>query len=121
MNKLCTDSPSYSQLYRRLPWFEYTILKPMYENELRFESDQRIAEFRQPVLIMHAEDDIVVPFHLGYELYRTAVSTRGKSWGPVQFHRFDESGNWGHKFIVRSPDFPKIIQDFFNTFRDETY
>lgn len=93
----------------------------MYDNKLRFESDQHIAEFRQPVLIMHAEDDNVVPFHLGYKLYRTALETRGKGWGPVQFHRFDEVERCGHKFIVRSPDFPKIIQNFFSTYRDETY
>lgn len=93
----------------------------MYDNKLRFESDQHIAEFRQPVLIMHAEDDRVVPFHLGYKLYRTALDTRGKSWGPVQFHRFDETGHFGHKFIVRSSEFPEIVQNFFNTYRDETY
>lgn len=40
----------------------------MYANELRFESDQHIAEFRQPVLILHAEDDHVVPFNLGYKV-----------------------------------------------------
>ncbi len=93
----------------------------MYKNQLRFESDQHIAEFRQPVMIMHAEDDHVVPFHLGYKLYRTALETRGKSWGPVEFHRFDSSGHYGHKFIVRAPNFPDIIQNFFNTYRDETY
>ena len=40
----------------------------MYKNKLRFESDQHIAEFRQPVLILHAEDDLVVPFELGYKV-----------------------------------------------------
>lgn len=111
----------FSKLYRNLPWFEYSIINPMYDNKLRFESDQHIAEFRQPVLIMHAEDDVVVPFALGYKLYRTALETRGKSWGPVQFHRFDESGHYGHKFIVRSPYFPEIVQNFFKTYRDETF
>lgn len=56
------------QLYRHLPWFDYTVSRPMYNNMLRFESDQHIAEFRQPVLILHAEDDLVVPFDLGYKV-----------------------------------------------------
>lgn len=57
-----------SQLYRHLPWFDYTIAQPMHSNFLRFESDKHIAEFRQPVLILHAEDDLVVPFNLGYKV-----------------------------------------------------
>ena len=56
------------QFFRNLPWFDMFISRPMYDNNLRFESDQHIAEFRQPVLILHAEDDVVVPFHLGYKV-----------------------------------------------------
>lgn len=58
-----------SKLFRNLPWFNYMVAQPMYSNFLRFESDQHIAEFRQPVLILHAEDDMVVPFHLGYKVF----------------------------------------------------
>lgn len=57
-----------SKLFRNLPWFDYTIARPMHANRLRFESDQHIAEFRQPVMILHAEDDMVVPFKLGYKV-----------------------------------------------------
>lgn len=57
-----------SRLFRNLPWFDYTIARPMYSNHLRFESDEHIAEFRQPVMIMHAEDDMVIPFELGYKV-----------------------------------------------------
>lgn len=93
----------------------------MYENELRFESDQHIAEFRQPVCIVHAEDDVVVPFKLGYQLYRAALDTRGKSWGPVEFHRFDKSFHYGHKYIVRAPNYPDILKLFYDTYREETF
>ncbi|CAO1414936.1 unnamed protein product [Diamesa tonsa] len=111
----------FSWLYRHLPWFNYTILKPIHDNGFRFESDQHIAEFRAPVLILHAEDDRVVPFHLGYALYRSALETRQKSWGPVQFHRFDGNGKYGHKFIVHAKNFSTIIQLFFDTYQNETY
>lgn len=57
-----------SKLFRHLPWFNYTITDPMYENHLRFESDKHIAEFRQPIIIVHAEDDLVVPFKLGFNV-----------------------------------------------------
>lgn len=57
-----------SRMFRNLPWFEYMIARPLHSSHLRFESDQHISEFRQPVLIMHAEDDLVIPFDLGYKV-----------------------------------------------------
>lgn len=58
----------FARFFKRLPWFNYTIGNPMYNNELRFESDKHIATFKQPVMILHAEDDLVVPFKLGYKV-----------------------------------------------------
>lgn len=56
----------FSRFFRHLPWFDYTITEPMFENNLRFESDKHIATFPQPIMILHAEDDIVVPYKLGH-------------------------------------------------------
>lgn len=58
----------FARIFKRLPWFKYTIADPMYANDLRFESDKHIAVFHQPVMILHAEDDLVVPFKLGYKV-----------------------------------------------------
>lgn len=107
------------QLFRHLPWFETTILKPIYDNNFRFESDQHISEFRTPVMILHSENDRVIPFELGYQLYRSALETRGKAWGPVEFHRFE--GKYGHKFIVKSNNFAGTIDQFIRRYRDATY
>lgn len=102
-----------------MPWFETTILKPIYDNGFRFESDQHISEFRAPVMIMHAENDRVIPYELGYQLYRCARETRGKSWGPAEFHRFE--GKYGHKFIVKSKIFPQTIDQFIRRYKGESY
>lgn len=93
----------------------------MYSNSLRFESDQHISEFRQPIMILHAEDDYVVPFQLGYQLYRIALDTRGKSWGPVEFHRFEASHHYGHKYIVHAPELPELVKNFVSTYRNEVF
>lgn len=58
----------FARIYRSLPWFEFTIVNPMYENHLTFESDRWIGKVKEPVMILHAEDDRVVPFHLGYKV-----------------------------------------------------
>lgn len=58
----------FSRFFRHLPWFNFTIVDPMYENYLRFESNKHIATFPQPVMILHAEDDLVVPYKLGHRV-----------------------------------------------------
>lgn len=68
---------------------------------------------------MHAENDNVIPFELGYQLYRSALETRGKSWGPTEFHRFE--GKFGHKFIVKAKKFPDTIDQFIKRYTNETY
>lgn len=111
----------FSRFFRHLPWFNYTIVDPMYENNLRFESDNHIATFPQPIMILHAEDDIVVPYKLGHQLYLSALDKRQKSWGPVEFHRFDAGSGYGHKFICRAPELPDIVNTFIETYGNERY
>lgn len=54
-----------AQAFKHLPWFNWMIVQPYYENNLRFESDKHIGNIKCPVMILHAEDDNVVPFILG--------------------------------------------------------
>ncbi|KAL5287169.1 ABHD12B family protein [Megaselia abdita] len=109
----------FAKPFKNLPWFDLTIANPMHTNSLRFESDKYISQYRQPVYIMHAEDDYVIPFHLGYKLYRTALDTRNKTWGQTYFKRFDESFHYGHKFICRAPELPALITKFVDTYKNE--
>lgn len=63
----------FAKLFRNLPWFNYTIVDPMFHNNLRFESDKHICSFPQPVTILHAEDDLVVPYKLGYKVMENVL------------------------------------------------
>jgi pimeloyl-ACP methyl ester carboxylesterase len=38
---------------------------PVGENRLLFETDKHLGIIKSPVLILHAEDDMVVPYQLG--------------------------------------------------------
>lgn len=111
----------FSRPFRSLPWFDFMISQPMFKNNLRFESDKHIYEFPQPVMIVHAEDDVVVPFHLGYQLYRIALEKRNRSWGPVEFHRFERSHGYGHKYLCRAPEIPKLVKGFVDNYHDAVY
>ncbi|KAM8714096.1 hypothetical protein ACLKA7_014275 [Drosophila subpalustris] len=111
----------FSRPFRHLPWYDFTISQPMYDNRLRFESDKHVQEFPQPIMIIHAEDDVVVPFHLGYRLYRIALDKRSRSWGPVEFHRFDGVHRYGHKYLCRAPEIPRLVQNFVENYRNAIY
>lgn len=51
----------------------------------------------------------------------SALETRQKSWGPVEFHRFDADSSYGHKFICRAPELPDILNKFFESYGNEHY
>ncbi|CAH1989387.1 unnamed protein product [Acanthoscelides obtectus] len=54
-----------ARLFKNLPWFTYTVIEPMQENGFLFQTDKHICKVNAPVMILHAEDDHVVPFKLG--------------------------------------------------------
>ncbi|XP_063701231.1 lysophosphatidylserine lipase ABHD12 isoform X2 [Culicoides brevitarsis] len=108
----------FARAYKYLPWFEFTIVNPMFQNQLTFDSDERVAEIKLPIMILHAEDDRVVPFRLGYKLYRTALKTRPKNFAPIEFYRFAASHGYGHRWICRAPELPSIVNGFFDKYED---
>ena len=53
------------QVFRKMPKFDWLFLEPLSKNGIEFKSDEHIAHINVPVLILHAKDDLVVPFILG--------------------------------------------------------
>lgn len=106
-----TEHP-FSKLYRYFPWFEFFFVDPVGENQLLFETDKHLGIIKSPVLLLHAEDDMVVPYQLGKRLYNTAIQIRPKDAGPIKFVTFDKSHKCGHKYICRSPALPPVIKGF---------
>lgn len=83
----------------------------MYENGLKFQSDRHLVKVKAPILILHAEDDIVIPIKLGLKLYETVLSSRqGKS--PIKFIKFDKNQHFGHKFIYKDESLSNKIEEF---------
>lgn len=99
-------------------------------NNLAFDSDVHIANINCPILILHAQDDKVVPLVLGkkvnlilifqklnyinllefIQLYEAALNKRAIHWPHPQFIEFHGSFEYGHKFICQAPELPSIIQ-----------
>ncbi|XP_057320141.1 lysophosphatidylserine lipase ABHD12 isoform X1 [Microplitis mediator] len=102
----------FAQVFKHLPWFDWIIVQPFYGNNLRFESDKHTANIKCPIMILHAEDDSVVPFNLGEKLYEETLKSHGNDTEQIQMVRINASLELGHKYICRYKPLPSIIEHF---------
>nr|CAD7394322.1 unnamed protein product [Timema cristinae] len=100
-------------VFRFLPWFDFCFADSVGENNLLFETDKHLRNIRSRVLILHAEDDKVIPFKLAKKLYESTVQGRSPHFGKVKFVKFEGKWGHGHKWICRSPDLPNVIRYLF--------
>ncbi|CAL4058670.1 unnamed protein product [Meganyctiphanes norvegica] len=103
-----------TSIFRKMPKFEWLFLTPLSSNGIDFRSDEHIAHINTPILILHAEDDLVVPYMLGHKLYEVAKKIRPKDADLIQFKGFESKHGYAHKFIYMAPELPQIIRQFFN-------
>ncbi|XP_019872114.1 lysophosphatidylserine lipase ABHD12 isoform X2 [Aethina tumida] len=106
--------------FRGLPWFSFTVIEPMQQNNFVFKTDVHICHVDLPVIILHAEDDRVVPYKLGYKLYRAAKQCKSERVGSIEFHTFEAKRNYGHKYIYKDEDLSDIIGGFVKKAISET-
>ena len=101
--------------YRSLPCFESVFLDSISVNNIYFQSDVSIHSVKTSLLILHAEDDLVVPYVLGKKLYGVARRQRPINGKPIIFESFNASYGYGHKLIFKAPELTSIFQNFVNT------
>lgn len=99
-----------SFLWRKMPWFKWFFTGTLTKNDVGFQSDQRIGSIYIPILIMHAKDDLVVPYMLGERLYQAALAKRPLDAKPVNFVSFEAELGLAHVFIYSAPETPSIIE-----------
>lgn len=102
----------FAQVFKFLPWFESCFVWPLYQNGLKFDTDENASKILAPVVILHAEDDRIVPFYLGERLYHTLQSRRSKDSLGVNFVRYAAEHGYGHKYIYKDPSLPDTIRNF---------
>ncbi|NXM64200.1 AB12B protein, partial [Illadopsis cleaveri] len=102
-----------TKIYRQFPGFEYLILDSMARAGMFFPSDENVKVLSCPLLILHAEDDWVLPPKLGRQLYETAREAY-KDKSKVKFIIFPEKLGLGHDYISFNPELPDLVKDFLN-------
>ncbi|XP_032685756.1 lysophosphatidylserine lipase ABHD12 isoform X2 [Odontomachus brunneus] len=106
-----TEHP-FALIFKHLPWFHWIIVEPFYKNNLRFESDKHIGKIECPIMILHAEDDGVIPLSLAEKLYQAAMNSSGNDTDRIQMIKINSSYGLGHKYICRYKELPGIIKTF---------
>ncbi|KAK4824333.1 hypothetical protein QYF61_013608 [Mycteria americana] len=102
--------PSGMAIYRYFPGFDWFFLDPITTSGIKFANDENVKYISCSLLILHAEDDPVVPFHLGKKLYNIAATSRSFRDYKVQFVPFHTDLGYRHKYIYRSPELPRILR-----------
>ncbi|KPJ13802.1 Monoacylglycerol lipase ABHD12 [Papilio machaon] len=98
-----------------LPYFESAFVDPFRADccEHAFVSDVHLTRVRSlPILLLHAKDDIVVPYVVGKKLYKSILESRTEGDAVVKMHAYDSKHNLGHKWICNAPDLPDVIRNF---------
>lgn len=108
----------FAMVYKRLPYFESFIVEPLLSTpDTSIDPSSKVGLIQTPVMILHAEDDAIVPFDLGYKLYQKFEESReqksdGDGQSNVKFVRFGFDREYGHKAIFKDKDLPSIIKSF---------
>ncbi|KAM4607779.1 lysophosphatidylserine lipase ABHD12-like isoform 2-T2 [Polymixia lowei] len=100
----------FAWFYCRFPGFEYFFLDTMAENKIIFSNDDNLKKMRSPLLILHAEDDHIVPVHMAQQLYQIAQSVQN----PERVNMVSFTGSLGylHNGLYKDHNLPGIIERF---------
>ncbi|KAG9481116.1 protein ABHD12B [Eleutherodactylus coqui] len=102
----------FGKIYHIFPGFEYFFLDAMARDNLVFPNDENIKMLRSPLLILHAEDDHVVPSSMGKELHKIAVNSRYPK--DVKLVLYPPELGYKHKYIYKDPKLGKTLWGFLN-------
>lgn len=97
---------------RILPWYSWILPEAVKKADVQFPSDLNILQVREPIMILHAEDDLVVSHDLGKKLYEISL-LRG-SQSKAKFVTFPSSEGFGHKYIYKYSDLVPSLMNFLN-------
>ncbi|XP_066260144.1 lysophosphatidylserine lipase ABHD12-like [Euwallacea similis] len=100
------------KIFSWLAYFDQTILTPLEKNGFHFRSKDNVVPIDCPIMILHAEDDFVIPYFLGENLANIAKENRQAEQGDLVFHGISSDYGFGHNNIVFHPNIGGFIQDF---------
>ena len=100
-----------SALIKPHPLCDWGFMGGFARQQLYFKTDENLLHVKVPILIVHGEDDIIVPYKLGRKLYDTVMAANSEL--DIEFVTIDGKFNYGHKHLWKAPELPGIIVSFY--------
>ncbi|XP_077395464.1 lysophosphatidylserine lipase ABHD12-like [Festucalex cinctus] len=110
-----------AKMYTFLPGFELFLWNTLEMNKLLFANEDNLKVLTCPLLILHAEDDDMVPYHMGQKLYQISLRThreRSKEI-PPEMISYPASRGFSHNDIYLDPGLSKSVSDFLQKLRGQ--
>lgn len=84
------------------------------KSDLTFDSEHFIQHIKEPVFIMHAKDDKIIPYELGRQLYHVAMNSSCK----VKFFSFEKNLHLGHDYIYKAEFFGDVVKEVVSSVKE---
>ncbi|XP_014887186.1 monoacylglycerol lipase ABHD12 [Poecilia latipinna] len=110
-----------AKLYMFLPGFESLLWSILERINISFSNDKNLQTLSSPLLILHAEDDNIVPFHMGQKLYQISLRAQRESETSdrVQMISYGASLGLSHSHISSAPDLADVVRKFLQNLERE--
>ena len=86
--------------------FFITIGKILEKRDLKFDNEKCLLDVKEKVIILHAEDDAIVPFKLGKKLYQSSLTTSENR----QLFAFEKEHKLGHHEIYKYHNLSDVMK-----------
>ncbi|XP_054469482.1 lysophosphatidylserine lipase ABHD12-like [Anoplopoma fimbria] len=108
-----------AKIYTFFPGFDRLLRNLVEMNNIVFASDKNVKTLTSPLLILHSEDDDVVPYRMGLKLYEISLQAKKESNTDVQVEMISYSANLGfsHNNIYLDPNLPNVVGKFLQNLR----
>ncbi|XP_037550581.1 lysophosphatidylserine lipase ABHD12 [Nematolebias whitei] len=103
-----------AKMYRFLPGFESLLWMLLDKNNIIFDNKENLKSLSCPLLILHSEDDRVVPYHMGQKLFQVSLEARRESSSdvPVDMISYGTGRGFSHSNIYLDPHLSTVVQTF---------
>ncbi|XP_047466173.1 lysophosphatidylserine lipase ABHD12-like [Mugil cephalus] len=103
-----------AKLYMFLPGFESLLWNVVERNDILFANDINLKKLTSPLLILHSEDDNIVPYDMGVKLYQISRQTQKEfnTDARVEMISYDASLGFSHNKIYLDPNLTDVVSKF---------
>ncbi|CAJ1074830.1 lysophosphatidylserine lipase ABHD12-like [Xyrichtys novacula] len=103
-----------AKIYMLLPGFENLIWNILDKINIDFANDENLKTVISPLLILHAEDDNIVPYDMGVKLHQISLQTKKKHDSDVQVEMISYRADLGlcHNYIYLDPNLMNTVGKF---------